>query len=82
MCIINKAMTLDARKILVIQKILDLQDDKIIDALELLLSTNTTEILVNPEMDILNSDIEQALYDSKINRVTEAAELKAKYKKR
>lgn len=79
---INK-MDLQARKITFVQEFLRLQNEGIISGLENMLRNKKSEMYekgLNPmSLDQFNDEIDQALEDSDNDRITKAADLKAKY---
>ncbi|ADR20602.1 hypothetical protein MATR_17730 [Marivirga tractuosa] len=77
-------MNIEARKISFIQEFLKLQNEDIINSLEQILKKGKLqsyhENLKPMSVEQLNSEIDQAMDDSKNGRMTKASELKAKYK--
>ena len=77
-------MNIEARKISFIQEFLKIQNEDIINSLEQILKKRKLESydenLKPMSIEQLNSEIDQAMEDSKNGRMTKASELKAKYK--
>jgi hypothetical protein len=77
-------MDLEARKISFVQEFLKLQNEDIILSLEQLLKKRKAETVEkNPKpmtIEQLNSEIDQAMEDSKNGRMVKASDLKEKYK--
>jgi len=77
-------MNIEARKISFIQEFLKIQNEDIISSLEQILKKRKLESyhenLKPMSVNQLNSEIDQAMEDSKNGRMTKASELKAKYK--
>ena len=77
-------MDLEARKISFVQEFLKLQNEDIILSLEQLLKkrkAETVEKNLKPmTIEQLNSEIDQAMEDSKNGRMVKASDLKEKYK--
>jgi hypothetical protein len=77
-------MNIEARKISFIQEFLKIQNEDIINSLEQILKKRKLESygenLKPISVEQLNSEIDQAMGDSKNGRMTKASELKAKYK--
>lgn len=78
-------MTLEARKISLIQEFLRIDNEKIISALENFLSKHKSDIfeenLKPMSTEQFNKEIDQALEDEKNNRTILAKDLKAKIEK-
>ncbi|MEM6719530.1 MAG: hypothetical protein AAF611_09460 [Bacteroidota bacterium] len=78
-------MNLEARKIEFVQEFLQLQSEEIISGLEELLKKLKVELfeksLEPMTMDQLNSEIDQAMEDSKNGRMIKATDLKAEIEK-
>ena len=76
-------MDLQARKITFVQEFLRLQNEGIISGLENMLRKKKSEMYekgLNPmSLEQFHNEIDQALEDSENDRVTKAADLKAKY---
>ncbi len=77
-------MDLQARKISFVQEFLRLQNEEIVSGLEDLLRKKKAEQyeqkLQPMSTDQFNSEIDQAMHDSKEGRITSAAELRNKAK--
>jgi hypothetical protein len=77
-------MTLEARKLTFIQEILSLQNEEIIFGLESFLKKQKSDYSINhlqpKTMAQYESEIDQAMSDSKNDRMIKATELKAKIK--
>ena len=78
-------MDLEARKITFVQEFLRLQNEEIVSGLEKLLRKRKTELIENNfvpmSMEQYNSEIDQAMEDSKNGRMIKATDLKAKIQK-
>ena len=78
-------MDLEARKISFVQEFLRLQSEDIVNALEKLLRKRKIEMIdksFNPmSMQQFNDGIDQALDDSKNDRIIKATDLKSKIQK-
>lgn len=78
-------MDLEARKKSFVQEFLRLQNEEIIFGLEKMLHINKAELieknLTPMSLNDFNNEINQALEDSKNNRIIKASDLKAKIKK-
>ncbi len=78
-------MNLEARKISFIQEFLRLQNEDIISGLENFLRKRKIDLIENSfkpmSMEQFNNEINQALDDSKNERIIKATDLKAKIKK-
>ena len=78
-------MDLESRKISFIQEFLRLQNEEIIEGLEQLLRKKKAEVVeknIAPmTLEEFNDEIDQAMEDSKNNRMIELAELREKYNK-
>ncbi|WCO03565.1 MULTISPECIES: hypothetical protein [Flavobacteriaceae] len=78
-------MDLETRKISFIQEFLRLQNEEIVSGLEKLLRKRKTELVeknLKPmSMEQYNSEIDQAMEDSKNGRMIKATDLKAKIQK-
>jgi hypothetical protein len=78
-------MDLETRKISFVQEFLRLKNEEIISSLEKMLNKRKAELyeqeLKPMSLDQLNQEIDQALEDSKNNKVISASKLKSKYQK-
>ena len=78
-------MDLEARKITFVQEFLRLQNEDIVIGLEKLLRKRKTELIEKNfkpmSMKQYNSEIDQAMEDSKNGRIIKATDLKAKIQK-
>ena len=78
-------MDIEARKILFVQEFLRLQNEDVILGLEKLLRKKKAELVENNfkpmSMDEFNSEVDQAMDDSRNGRMIKASELKAKIQK-
>ncbi len=78
-------MDLEARKISFVQEFLRLQNEEIISGLEKLLRNSKAELIeqnLKPmSMEEYNTEIDQAMEDSKNGRMIKATDLKAKIQK-
>ncbi len=78
-------MDLQSRKISFVQEFLRLKNEEIISSLESMLKNRKSEFyerdLKSMSLDKLNKEIDQALEDSKNDRVIKATDLKSKFKK-
>ena len=78
-------MDLEARKITFVQEFLRLQNEDIVIGLEKLLRKRKTELIEKNfkpmSMEQYNSEIDQAMDDSKNGRIIKATDLKAKIQK-
>lgn len=78
-------MDLEAKKISFVQEFLRLQNEEIIIGLEKMLHKSKAELLekeMKPmSMQQFNTEIDQALDDSKNERLTKASDLKSKVQK-
>lgn len=78
-------MNLEARKLSFIQEFLRLQNEEIVSGLENFLRKRKIDLIENDfkpmSMEQLNDEIDQALDDSKNERLTKATDLKAKIQK-
>lgn len=78
-------MDLEARKISFVQEFLRLQNEEIVKGLENLLRKRKVELLeksfIPMSSEQFNTEIDQALDDSKNGRLIKATDLKAKIKK-
>lgn len=78
-------MDLEARKISFVQEFLRLQNEDLISGLEKMLHNNKAELIeknLSPmSLNDFNNEINQALEDSKNNRIIKASDLKAKINK-
>ena len=78
-------MDIEARKILFVQEFLRLQNEDVIAGLEKLLRKRKAELVENNfkpmSMDEFNSQVDQALDDSRNGRMIKASDLKAKIQK-
>lgn len=77
-------MNLEARKILIVQEFLRLDNEKIITAVESLLHESKSEIyeqsLKPMSMEQYNNEVDKALEDEKNNRLINVKDLKQKVK--
>jgi hypothetical protein len=77
-------MNLEARKILLVQEFLRLDNENIISALENILYKSKSEVfeegLKPMSIEQFNAEIDEALDDEKNNRLTSARDLKLKVK--
>ncbi len=75
-------MDLEARKIIFVQEFLRLQNEEIISGLEKLLRKQKNDLfekkLTPMSLEQFNREIDQALSDSEMGRITPAEELKNK----
>ncbi len=78
-------MDIEARKILFVQEFLRLQNEDVIAGLEKLLRKRKAELVENNfkpmSMDEFNSQVDQAMDDSRNGRMIKASDLKAKIQK-
>ena len=78
-------MNLESRKLSFIQEFLRLQNEEVISGLEKMLHQRKAELfersLKPMNIEQFNNEIDQALDDSKNDRMTEAKDLKAKISK-
>jgi len=78
-------MDIEARKILFVQEFLRLQNEDVILGLEKLLRKKKAELVENNfkpmSMDEFNSEVDQAMDDSRNGRMIKASDLKAKIQK-
>lgn len=78
-------MNLEARKILLVQEFLSIDNEKIINALENALhkikSENFDENLKPMSLEKFNDEIDRAIDDANNNRITNAVDLKNKIQK-
>lgn len=78
-------MDLEARKISFVQEFLRLQNEEIVSGLELLLRKRKAELIegeLKPmTMEQYNSEMDQAMEDSKNGRMIKASDLKSKMRK-
>ena len=78
-------MDIEARKILFVQEFLRLQNEDVISGLEKLLRKRKAELVENNfkpmSMDEFNSQVDQAMDDSRNGRMIKASDLKAKIQK-
>jgi len=78
-------MDIEARKILFVQEFLRLQNEDVISGLEKLLRKRKAELVENSfkpmSMDEFNTEVDQAMDDSRNGRMIKASDLKAKIQK-
>lgn len=78
-------MDLEARKISFVQEFLRLQNEEIISGLESLLRKRKTEFMEKSQTpmtkDKLNAEIDQAMEDSKNDRMVKAKDLLSKFER-